>query len=73
MPEQKPTVGRIVHFHTRGSADGVYPPTNFAGIITEVASDTQVSIAVFGKAGLRFEQDVHFGEEPGQWSWPPRV
>ncbi len=68
-----PSVGRIVHYHTRGSADGQFPPTVFASIITEVKNPTTVSLATFGPSGLRFETDVSMGEEPGNWSWPAKV
>lgn len=68
-----PSVGRIVHYKTRGSADGVFPPTNFAAIITEVKDSETVSLATFGPSGFRFEQNVIQGNEPGQWNWPERV
>lgn len=68
-----PSVGRIVHYKTRDSADGVFPPTNFAAIITDVTDPETVSLATFGKSGLRFELDVKQGNEPGQWNWPERV
>lgn len=73
MPSATPTVGRIVHYKTRGSADGVYPPTNFASIITEVQTALgTVSLAVFGPQGLRFELTVQQGDAAGQWNWPER-
>ncbi len=72
MDTPKPSVGRIVLYKTRGSADGVFPPTGFASIITEV-TDTTVSLATFGPSGLRFETGVSQGDEVGQWNWPPRV
>ena len=67
----KPTVGRVVYFKTRGSADGVYPPTDFASIITKVYSDTKISLVTFGEAGVRFEINVEQGQEGGQWDWMP--
>jgi hypothetical protein len=66
-----PTVGRMVYFKTRGSADGVYPPVNFAAIITKVYTNTMVSLATFGEQGLRFETSVKQGDQPGQWDWMP--
>lgn len=69
--EIKPTVGRIVYFKTRGSADGVFPPVEFASMITKVYSDTKVSLVTFGEAGIRFEIAVEKGQEPGQWDWMP--
>lgn len=77
MPDQKPSVGRIVHYHTRGSADGVFPPTVFASIVTQVHSNigdgTTVDLVQFGPTGIRFEVGVAFGEDAGHWSWPPRI
>ena len=67
----KPTVGRVVYFKTRGSADGVYPPVDFASIITKVYSDTVISLVCFGEAGIRFETSVEQGEKPGNWDWMP--
>jgi hypothetical protein len=72
-PEQKPSIGRIVHFKTRGSADGAFPPRDFAAIITTVHNDTNVNLATFGDNGLRFEHSVPQGDQPGNWNWPPRV
>lgn len=80
-----PTVGRMVYYKTRGSADGVFPPTHFAAIITEVKeivgepadgvikdwNNLIVSLAVFGPQGLRFELNVYQGPEIGQWDWMP--
>lgn len=66
-----PTVGRMVYFKTRGSADGVYPPTDFAAIITKVYEDNIVSLVTFGEAGMRFEIKVEQGELVGQWDWMP--
>lgn len=76
MPNIAPTVGRMVYYKTRGSADGVFPPTDFAAIITAVSNEEgpyiwKVCLATFGVSGLRFEQNVSQGQEPGQWDWMP--
>lgn len=80
MGKITPTVGRMVYYKTRGSADGVYPPTNFAAIITAVhlvedkehtdIGDT-VDLVCFGPQGMRFELGVENGENAGQWDWMP--
>lgn len=67
----KPTVGRIVYYKTRGSADGAYAPTDFAAIVTGVHEDGTLSLCTFGVSGLRFEVSVMQGDEPGQWNWMP--
>jgi len=80
-----PSVGRIVHYQTRGSADGAYPPTCFAAIVTAVCPEDLgpdegepgpcVDLVTFGPDGLRFEHHVGYGEDQraGTWHWPERV
>lgn len=53
---QQPSVGRVVHYMARGSADGVFPPVCRAATITEVnAGDlTVVGLAVANPTGLFF-------------------
>lgn len=67
------TLGRIVHYKTRGSADGVFPPQNFAAIVTDAHNGITVDLVTFGPSGLRFERGVGYGENPGQWHWPSIV
>lgn len=67
----QPTVGRVVYFKTRGSLDGVYPPRDFASMVTRVYEDGDVSLVTFGETGIRFEIKVKQGDEPGCWNWMP--
>lgn len=80
----EPTIGRIVHYQSRGSSDGRFTPEPRAAIITfvhpvEDGEDLEgtpfVSLAVLNPTGLFFDQFVAFSEEPlpGCWSWPPRA
>lgn len=84
----KPTVGRTVHYHSRGSADGRFPSVARAAIITEIPEMLPeqpnygpegyvpaVHLAVLNPTGLFFDQNVRYSAdgEPGTWSWPPRV
>jgi hypothetical protein len=70
----QPTVGRIVHYKTRGSADGVFPPTAFAAIVTQVHEGSMYAdLVTFGPSGMRFETNVEYGNDAGQWAWPARV
>jgi hypothetical protein len=73
----KPTIGRIVHYVNLGDADGKYPPTTQAAIITAIENPNdpqgRVWLKVFYKTGL-FDCEVPYSPEPkrGHWSWPPR-
>lgn len=77
----KPSVGRAVHYVSRGSGDGKFPPACRAADITEVKNDTHVGLMVKNPTGLFFypiEDDGVFydGNEnpkPGTWHWPERT
>lgn len=86
--EQKPSIGRIVHYQSYGTPGGEYLPEPRAAIITEVESYTWspengegekfeavVGLAVLNPTGMFFNQHVPFAEvpTPGHWNWPPRV
>ncbi len=70
-----PSIGRMVHYQSLGSADGTFLPEPRAAIVTAVGGDGMVSLAVMNPNGLYFNTAVPFSEspEPGHWSWPPRV
>ncbi|MEU2453909.1 hypothetical protein ABZ605_28000 [Streptomyces sp. NPDC012765] len=73
-----PTVARIVHYVSRGSADGSYPCTCRAALVTAVDETGQPALAVFSPEGLHFpgplpHADPSPGElAPGTWHWPAR-
>jgi hypothetical protein len=75
-----PSVGRIVHYVARGSADGVYPAVCRVAIVTEVDSEDEVGLCVFNPTGLHF-RSIAEGVNPhdeetkvgGTWHWPERV
>lgn len=85
MPEQAPSVGRIVHYVARGSADGKFPPVCRAAIVTAVDPHGSVAglrgivetvdLAVLNPTGLFFDQGLVHNEDngPGTWHWPERV
>lgn len=77
MSEQKPSIGRIVHYQAHGSPDGTHKSEPRPAIITRVSNDTNVDLAVFNPTGMFFNQGCLFdgGELPkgGTWRWPPRV
>lgn len=82
-----PSVGRIVHYVARGSADGVFPAVCRAAIVTEVRDEDapvkRVSLCVLNPGGVFFDQSVPYvdrgpigeGAVPvgGSWHWPERV
>lgn len=80
----KPTIGRIVHYRSHGSADGVYEPECRAAIVTEFFGDGanlpegrvwKASLAVFNPEGIFLKQDVHQDDKKsrgGTWHWPER-
>jgi hypothetical protein len=69
-----PTVGRIVHYRSRGSADGVYPALCRAAVVTEEATPLlgKLSLAVLNPTGMFFDTDVVRSDQmaPGSWHWP---
>jgi hypothetical protein len=84
MNDQKPSIGRIVHYQAYGTPGGEYPSVPRAAVITEVfkpgpseaAEPTMVvGLCVLNPAGVYFNRCVPFSEtpKPGCWSWPPRV
>lgn len=74
-----PSVGRIVHYVSRGSADGVFEPECRAAIITGINEDNgKVELMVFNPQGVFWDynmdyQDVAEGKTGGTWHWPERV
>lgn len=76
MSEQKPSVGRIVHYQAYGTPGGEYKSVPRAAIITDVTEgSTTVGLCVLNPTGQFFNRDVPYSEEPkpGCWNWPPRV
>lgn len=74
--QQKPSIGRIVHYVAYGTPGGEYKPAHRAAIIAEVESDSRVGLCVLNPTGLFFNQKVSRddSEQPrgGTWHWPER-
>lgn len=77
----KPTVGRIVHYVSRGSADGVFPPKCRTATVSEVNEEGRVGLVVLNPDGLFFHSLGHaagpcpYSEDTkvgGTWHWPER-
>ena len=82
MSEQKPSVGRVVHYVAYGTPKGEYTAgAHRAAIITEVDYDEEfhdyfVSICILNPTGLFFLQGAEYdetGQKSGTWHWPERV
>ena len=73
MQEQKPTVGRIVHYQAYGTPGGEFKSVTLAAIVTDVYVDNEVMVCVLNPSGIFFNK-VKFSAEPtaGCWNWPPR-
>ncbi|MEV1294444.1 hypothetical protein [Pseudonocardia sp. NPDC049635] len=60
----KPSTGRVVHYVSRGSADGRFPPACRAATVTEVARDHEhVGLAVLNPTGMFFHSLADGGVE----------
>ena len=87
MSEQKPSVGRIVHYHPGDQEDRKGQP--YPAVITHVWSDTCVNLETMndgsfplriGSTGMDVEKNptsvclANEGQTEGRrWEWPPRV
>ncbi|MGH4009406.1 MAG: hypothetical protein ACRDTH_14855 [Pseudonocardiaceae bacterium] len=84
MSDQKPSIGRIVHYRSYGTPGGEFEPECRAAIITEVDNYQEstssfighVSLCVLNPAGMFFNRAVLQDETDkhgGTWHWPERV
>jgi len=76
----EPTVGRMVYYKARGSADGVFPKKDRAAIVTDVMkvddavngmTDYMVRLCVMNPEGIFFSDWLSQGQDGGQWDWMP--
>lgn len=74
MPEQKPTVGRIVHYQSYGTPGGEYKSQPRAAVVTAVHTDDVVDLCVLNPEGMFFNRSVQrdVDGKGGTWNWPPR-
>jgi len=76
MAEQKPSIGRIVHYQSLGTPGGEHVSRPTAAIITDAEDGiSNVDLCVFYPNGFSSKQSIPFSAEPkpGHWNWPPRV
>lgn len=80
--EQKPSVGRIVHYQAYGTPGGEYKSVPRAAVVTQVlevapegAEGLSVGLCILNPTGQFFNTAVPYSSEPkpGHWSWPPRT
>lgn len=74
--QQRPSVGRIVHYQAYGSPKGEHKSLPRAAVVTEVDADGQtVGLCVLNPTGQYFNQHTRYAEQPtpGCWNWPPKV
>jgi hypothetical protein len=74
--EQKPSVGRIVHYQSFGTPGGEYLPAPRAAVVTQVNEEAgSVGLCILNPTGQFFNVAVPFSAEPkpGHWNWPPRT
>jgi hypothetical protein len=75
--DQKPSVGRIVHYQAFGTPGGEYKSLPRAAVVTQVNNEdgTSVGLCILNPTGQFFNQTVEYSAEPkpGCWNWPPRV
>jgi hypothetical protein len=75
MPEQKPSICRMVNYMAYGSPGGEYPSKERAAVITEVLDEAtgKVRLCIFNPTGLHWNDSVYSEDrKPGTWAWPPR-
>ena len=79
MPDQKPSIGRIVHYNdepylTAQDPDGVGLDRWLAALVVGVHSDEAVNLVIWDETGGRsFRSLVLYGTDRYEWRWPPRV
>jgi hypothetical protein len=86
--DQRPSVGRVVHYVSYGTPGGEYTSQCRAAIITGVEpsegdgsmasmnGEERVSLAVLNPTGMFFNQGCRHSEGAqtgGTWHWPERV
>lgn len=81
-PEQRPSVGRVVHYVSYGTPRGEYKSECRAAIVTEVGCQAHepedfrfVGLAVLNPTGIFLNRCLLYDSDrtPGSWHWPERV
>ena len=75
MNDNKPSIGRIVHYQRYGSPAGEHKAEPSPAIVTQVFEDGETcQLFVMNPNGVYFNKTPYSDEpKPGHWSWPSRV
>lgn len=71
----KPTIGRIVHYQKYGTPGGEHKAEPSPAIITKVVSEEtqECQLFVMNPTGVYFNTTPYSADlKPGHWSWPVR-
>jgi hypothetical protein len=76
--QQKPTIGRIVHYYDNANGLGMVYPAIISGVLynnPEMEGECTLSLTVFTNTGIKFLSGINYSETNGIgcWGWPPRV
>ena len=68
----QPEIGRPVHYVSYGSADGKYPSTCRAALVTENHGGNLIGLVIFSPNGMHTDRSVPYSEDHdgGSWHWP---
>lgn len=72
--DQKPSIGRIVHYQPKEFEEKItYPPR--PAMMAAVYENGIVDLVIFGSNSLNYSRQTPFSETPkaGHWNWPPRT
>ena len=72
--EQKPSIGRIMHYVSYGTPKGEYKSRCVAAIITDVENN-KVRLKIFNPDGDFNSPWLEESKDnmPGSWHWPERI
>lgn len=76
MPEQQPSIGRIVHYTSYGTPGGEYGKECRAAVVTQINEDGTLGLAVLNPTGMFFNPSImadYTATQGGTWHWPERV
>jgi hypothetical protein len=72
--DQRPSIGRIVHYQKYGTPGGEHKSEPSPAVITQVLGDDGTcQLFVMNPNGVYFNKTPYSSEpKPGHWNWPTR-